>query len=362
LNIFVNGQFVGNKLRIIVCLINVGQLPWKSDAMLRIPALPIPDILPHPDAIKSCGDNRYSYGPEAWEFHYETYRYLGRVEEARLLERYRAIARNMRALVSPDRHVIPIASFLSSWYWYRKEHQTRLEFFLREQEPPLNPAGILSELPASFAAPIRPRHPNAGDVLFRYGRREYMQAMIERGCVRISAASFYRGLEKDSARADEELSKSCFLPGEYTTLTTQVGKKIPVIGDVCRTASSPNYLVLCMSCDWDFALFGDFGADSCVVIRDPDEFARRLELAAKDRLDGWYFYHNPVEYFDPYEMPRKQLFDAAVCKDFRFAHQREYRFLWMNTIGREASGFINLELGPLTGIAELHLREDLAQQ
>jgi hypothetical protein len=73
-------------------------------------------------------------------------------------------------------------------------------------------------------------------------------------------------------------------------------------------------------------------------------------------LDGWYFYHNPVEYFDPYEMSANQYFNAAMCKDFRFAYQREYRFLWMPMGGQEAEGFKFLELDLLKELAELHMR------
>jgi hypothetical protein len=181
--------------------------------------------------------------------------------------------------------------------------------------------------------------------------------MVEKGSIRIGPASFYRDLERDVARADEERAKSSFMPGEYTRVTTQDGNEIPIIGDVRRTVSASDYFVLCMSCDWDPALFEDFGADSCVIVRDPEAFAQRLELAVKLILDGWYFHHNPVEYFDPYEMPRNQYFDAAMCKDFRFAYQREYRFLWMHMGGQEAAGFKFLELGPLEGIADLYFRK-----
>lgn len=326
--------------------------------MLRVPALTIPDISPNPDAVRSLGDNQHGYEPEFWEFQYEIYRYLSRVKELDLVARYKSIIRNMRALISPDRHIIPIQSFLSSWYWYRKEHQTRLEFFLRGTSVPVEPpVGILDNAPV--AAPARPRHPNAADVLFRYGPSQRMQAMVERGSIRIGPASFCRDLERDEARADEERAKNSFVSGRYTRIITQEGKEIPIIGDVRRTVSAPDYFVLCMSCDWDPTLFDDFGSDSCVIVRDPEAFAQRLELAVKLVLNDWYFHHNPVEYFDPYEMPRHQYFDASMCKDFRFAYQREYRFLWMHMDGREVDGFKFLELGPLDGIAEIHFRKQI---
>ena len=99
--------------------------------MLRVSSLQIPSVLPHPSTIRSWGSNHHSYEPELWEFQYEIYRYLSSVPAVDLSSRYCAIIRNMHTLISQERHVIPIQSPLSSWYWSWKEHQTRLEFFMR---------------------------------------------------------------------------------------------------------------------------------------------------------------------------------------------------------------------------------------
>jgi hypothetical protein len=322
--------------------------------MLRARSLQIPTVLPHADAIRSAGSNEHDYEPEFWEFQYEGYRYLGRVSQGALVERYQALMRNMKALVSADRHVIPVQNVLSSWYWYRKEHQTRLEFSMRGADLPVAPpAGILDYVP--FDAPVRPRSPNAGDVLFRYGKRIHMEDMVRHGTIRIAPAAHYRSLELGIARADEELSKSLFWPGQYTKLTNREGKLMPAIGDARWSVSGPDYYMLCLSCDWDRTLFEAFAADACVVIRRPDVFAQRLKIAAEIQLAGWYFHHNPVWYLDPYETRKQEGLSASMCKDFRFAYQREYRFLWLNLGGCAASGFIYLDLGPLDGVAELHL-------
>lgn len=320
--------------------------------MLRIEPLGIPETFPHPDAIKSMRDNKHGYEPEFWEFQYEIYRYLGRVEANELAARYRSIVRNMRALISPDRHVIPIQSFLSSWYWYRKEHQTRFEFALRGVDLPCTPpAGVLDNTPVD--APIRPKYPNYADVLFRYARDQYNRDLVERGRLRVAPAHYYRKLEGDEARQDEEMEKHEFLPGEYTSVITEDGKPIKVIGDIRRSVSRKSYYFLCTSCDWDQALFDDFGADSCVVIRDPQRFADRLEAAAQSHLPGWRFHHCPVEYFDPHERLPNQRIDAGMSKDFRFAYQREYRFIWVSPAGHSATDFKYLDAGTLGDIVEL---------
>lgn len=322
--------------------------------ILKVSSLQIPDVLPHVKAILSFGDNKHSYEPEFWEFQYEIYRYLGMVSDEALKSRYEAIVRNMKALVSSDRHVIPIQSFLSSWYWFRKEHQTRLEFYIRNLDLPIQPpVGILTNRRKD--GPIRPSFPNAGDVLFRYGSLQNMQKMYDYGSIRIRHAGFYHELESDIARADEERIKNAFYPGQYTSITTQDGKLISVHGDIKHTISIPDYLMLCMSCDWDFDLFDCFG-DACIIINDSERFAERLEKVSMRQLNDWSFHHCPVQYFDPYETHENELFNAAMSKDFRFAHQREYRFIWTHSKGMNAKEHIDLDLGSLDDLAEFHLR------
>lgn len=320
--------------------------------MLRIEKLLLPNTLPLPEVMKSWKENKNSYDPEFWEFQYEVYRYLGRISDTELFGRYNHIVRNMRYIVSNDRNIIPILSFLSSWYWYRKEHQTRYEFFLRkipldQDLPQITPKDLT-------AAPKRPRHPNSGDVLFRYGSKKWLHDLVKFGRMRISAAQEYAALETDPARQDDELTKNTYLPGEYTTLTTTDGKDIKIIGDMKQSVSGIDYYVYCTSCDWDPDLFKDFNSDCCVVINNPEEFARRLKLAATSQLSNWYFHHCPIEYFDAYERTHNQHIDNAMSKDLKYAYQREYRFIWASFNKGKAIGHKYLELGPLSDIAEIY--------
>jgi len=318
--------------------------------MLRIETLQVPPTLPSGQVIRSWGQNQYNYDPEVWEFQYEIYRYLENLAEDALVKRYKSIVRNLARLVSRERDIIPINSFLSSWYWYRKEHQTRLEFHLRSLSPPISPP---REMPSNdhTNAPARSRSPNAGDVLFRFGESQHMVPFVQRGAIRIGAASKYLAGTPGDPRTDDELQKHSFLPGRHTRITTQSGHQIPVIGDVRLTVSDANYYVLCMSSGYHPDLFSDFKADACVVIQDLHQFADRIENAARAHLPGWNFHHNPVQYFDPLEMGRNEVFDTIMSKDFSFAYQMEYRFIWFSLEGIAASGYKCLHLGPLDDIA-----------
>lgn len=112
-----------------------------------------------------------------------------------------------------------------------------------------------------------------------------------------------------------------------------------------------------MSTDFEPQIFEEFrDYDSCVIIKDPDLFASRLEESTRRLLPDWYFHHNPVEYFDPCEPYKNQYFNPIRCKDFRFAYQMEYRVSWHPQKNGPAKDYIDLCLGSLEDICDLHIR------
>jgi hypothetical protein len=324
----------------------------KEKILLKLDSLTLPNNLPTDKAIKSCGQNIHNYEPEFWEFQYEIYRYLKNITESRLIERYKNICRNFEVLTSCERDVIPIDSFLSSWYWFRKEHQTRFEFYLRDIKPP-----ITKPHPRPFLqAPVRSEGPNSCDVLFRYGNLDFMKLFVERGEVRISPASSYEDGIANDPRNDDELNKKKWLFGDRTTIKIKEGKQTPIIGALKEIVSTQtDYYTLCMSCDYEPRIFEEFGYDSCIFIRDPVEFAKRIEQNSKIVLPEFYFYHNPIEYFDPHEPIKNQYFEPTMCKDFVYAYQMEYRFLWFPFGNGAVSDHITLILGPIDDICELYI-------
>lgn len=320
--------------------------------MQKLDSLKLPDTLPHEKAIKSWGQNIHNYEPEFWEFQYEIYRYLKNLSNEKLIGRYRDLCRNFEVLTGRERHVIPINSFLSSWYWYRKEYQARYEFFQRGIPLPTSkPKPRQAKI-----KPFSPRCPNSCDILFRYGHIKYMKQIVEEGKIRISPASKYKDGYALDPQTDDEMNKHRWELGDHIKITTQDGKQMPIIGDLKRTVStSNNYYTLCLSCDFEPIIFELFGYNSCVVIKNPDEFADRLERETKNILPGWYFHHNPTEYFDPHEPIKNQYFSATMCKNFSYAYQMEYRFLWDPFNTGNAKDHIEVNLGPLRDICELYI-------
>ncbi|WP_155957819.1 hypothetical protein [Fodinicurvata sediminis] len=301
------------------------------------------------------------FDTELWKFEYDCNRYLKNTTEDHLADRYIAICRNIRYLVCPLRDSVPIkAHFLSTWWWLRKFVHLNYEYQLRGSAPPSSDKTEVPDTPSVQPVSI-PRHPNASDFVVRYSEERFLSDFVMNGTVRIAPASSYRGEHLNEDRRDDELNKHRFLRGDLTRITKQDGSTIRVIGDVQRTTSySVNYYTLCCSTEHDSRLYPAFPnssgepANAFVVIWDIDAFARRLEIAAAQHLKGWYFHYIPVRYFDPYEWTPKEDIDPGTSKDFRYAFQREYRFLWFPLHGGVAKEPIFLNLGSLTDIAGLY--------
>lgn len=323
--------------------------------MLKVPSLDLPTVFPAKTVMQSHNHNETAYDPEFWELEYLGNRYLENASHEALIDRYLAISKSMGTLYSHDRHVIPIGSFLSTWYWFKKEHQSRLEFHHRGFEPPARPGTIV---PMTFAAPARPQHPNSGDVLFRFSKIDYLVPMLREGRVRMTSASKYLDHELGSARMDNEIRKTRYVPGKQVRLITNSGQSIPIIGDLRRHVDMINYYIFCTSSDYRPTFFDEFeGSDACVVIYDVDTFAQRMEAAINVACPGWIFHHNPVEYFDPYESTSlNDTIDPIMNKDFRFAYQMEYRFVCFPPQDVPARQHIDLVLGPQHDVAFLYSR------
>lgn len=309
----------------------------------------LPEKLPIQEAIESFGKTEVNYNPSFWDLEYCTCRYLNGLSDQGLLERYRTLVYSMQFYLAEKRAVTPIESYQSAWYWYRKEHHTRLEFAIRDLPLPTIPINSrsLDFIPETQVVP------NGNEVLLKYGKQQYMRDMVD-GLIRFSPAESYEGDENNDARRDEELHKHRFQPGAYTRITTEAGKNIPVVGDIKHTVSRPNYHLFCLSCVWDEELFEAFDADSCVIIADSEQFLRRVADAGRAIFPNWYFYHNPVEYFDPFEHGPSNLFSSAMSKDFRFAYQYEYRLIWQNLRGAPISGHQFLDIGNVSEIMKLY--------
>ncbi len=316
----------------------------------RIERRPLPDRLPSPDAIKSFRQSEHHYHPDMWDCEYGSYRYLSGINDTDLEVRYRNIVRNMNAITHADRNIIPIQNYLGTWYWCRKEHQTRLELAMRGFEPPT--LSSVSQI-AGSTSPMSVKHPNGIEAIFRYGKRQYMLEMLKEGRIRLSPAQSFGDIQNNEARCDDETQKHSYLNRSHTKIVLEDGREVKPLSDVRRSVQGSDYHLVCFSCVWDVELFSDFDSDTCVVVSDPATFSARLKRAGRNVFPGWEFLDCPVQYFDPHSVGKNELFNSCMSKDFRFFHQYEYRFSWSRLSGQAVEGHQFVNIGPAEDIMKI---------
>jgi hypothetical protein len=306
---------------------------------------------------------------ELWAFEYHNYSYLERVSDEELHTRYRDIVNNIDYLVCPLRDTLSVQDQInSSWWWLKIKFQTEHEYSRRGLALPAvsEALSVPSRLP-----PYTPSTPNQCNFVVRYGEAKWLMPMMTDGLIRISPASRYKSevREIDNARHADELKNHRYVPGNRLTITHQrTGKVIPILGNLKHTNEmAGDYYVLCCSHEFDYRLFSAFrndqgeAADACLVINNVDEFARRLKVAMQERLNKWNFYWNRMFYFDPYyTLLQKNKPTPGAYKDFKYAYQREYRFLWHPLAFDPRLRFerFDIKIGSLEDIATLHFYQD----
>jgi len=300
-----------------------------------------------------------TFDVEVKRFEYRVRPYLANIPQGDLDKRYHAICRNVLTLVGPERNNHPIESFLSSWYWVRKLVHIETEYERRELKLPNFVPPFDLEL-LSLKTRFIPRYPNACDFVVRYGEMSWLPQMLTEGTVILKCATAYEDESMNEARRDDELRHHTFSSASNVRITGPQGQPIRAIGDIRTTVElTSKYYLLCTSAECDPTLFQAFNADACLIIHDPDEFARRLEKAFAPVMGDSELLHFPVQYVDPYN-PGPNAPDApGAVKSFTYAYQKEYRFIWTPSRNSPTSTELKAKLGDLRDIAELLTFDDV---
>lgn len=313
---------------------------------LLVDPLELPKIFPSQKALKSFNETLDNYNPHYWQNEYILQNYLQSVKPDELIKRYNEISENMLFYTEEKRDIIPIYSYDSSWYWYKKEFQTRIEIYKRKILDKINLAKAVTQNNKFLGIGM-------GNKLYKFGRKEHIANMLEYGKIRLTPAKIYNdGLVQDP-RTDNELKKTKYIPNNNARIVSMDGKSAPIIGDMRIEVSAPNYYVFCTSLDYNKYMLTKFNYDSCLVINDINEFQKRIEINLPNKFQNWYFEGLQIQYFDPYCYSKNEFFEAVLSKHFRFAYQREYRIFIDPMIYGEAHDYLDLEIGNLNDICEL---------
>jgi hypothetical protein len=303
--------------------------------------------------------------PQEWRAAYRANRYARHLSQDELDSRLRDLIVNI--MVTSHKGLLGPRLGPSGLKWMELFTHMLEELTLRHRPYPagftrdfLRPARI-SELVgplAQKAAQVLSHYEGStDDILVKYGKREFMTALLEHGQLRIQPASYFATVDHVGAMKDDELS----LPLSFALPDEQAAKLgLPSPEYLNRSGeyrldvdvqAPADYWLYCLAKTLEVRLFADFEADACVIIRDVDAFSRRLwqsELGAAIEVKT----AGLVGYIDPL-LPSTPIF-VPFAKHFRYAYQEEYRFLWLpSALGQARLNSVDVALGSLEGLAEL---------
>lgn len=313
-----------------------------------------------------------------WNLEYAASRYLREQDEAALQRRYEDLTTNLWSTDKAGNIVRPrhrdhrlltlsrIAHLLCEKAMRIGEHR----FCFDEKR--------MREHASRLYKPPMLKPPFAGELscLAKFGSKVHIRAAFCSGRLQISPAAKFADPSLNAARKDDELTHWAITPNERLAMTVYgrsvdepegTERELPFEGkELLRGLMVPNFYVWCCGREYDARLFHEFEADAVIVIRDIDEFRKRLASAVNEMFPQWSMSDGPVTYYDPYSVRAEQLVPLFM-KHMRYLHQYEYRFAWTLPPDQADAAFIcpprgpssDLEpiypmLGPLSDIAEYY--------
>jgi hypothetical protein len=113
-----------------------------------------------------------------------------------------------------------------------------------------------------------------------------------------------------------------------------------------------DYYLYSLTASYSSRLFGDFDADSCLIIHEPATLAGKLNAAVRKHEPDAQCEVGLVRYYDPVRVD-PALIDVPFCKPFSHLYQTELRLVWTFVDPRPTLPRLQLELGSLEDCTEL---------
>lgn len=273
---------------------------------------------------------------EMWRHAYLAHPYLLGSPEDRVAERFRNIFMNVMEL-SPKGQIAPVPVSQTDEYIQVFTHMLE-EYGSRGGQPPDDviaaarapmvkyfengtPIGI--RLFDGYASP-------AGPIVVKYGKRQFLEPMFQKGDLRLGNAALYNNSQFLSSVRDDETSRTFFIPTYKERLAGEThcdfqGHRIEYDDDdIVLPLVFGDYYLFCLCEHVHYRMPTDFEADAAVVIRDPAQFKQRLISAFLARFPDWEPLEGKVTYYDPYRDYSKFKV-PELAKHFGYAYQKEVR-------------------------------------
>jgi hypothetical protein len=111
------------------------------------------------------------------------------------------------------------------------------------------------------------------------------------------------------------------------------------------------FLTLSFSQAWSRNLFDHFGAESCLVIHNSEEFGERVHRAVARTLPNWAGIDGAVEY------GTRAALGAAFTMGAQDAIEQEWKFAWRPMHALASMNPVVIRLGSLENFAEVRSRD-----
>lgn len=278
---------------------------------------------------------------------YRKNRYLKNVDDKEIKQRAKDIICNL--LIITENNMIGFRPWAEGGnYWFTVWTHVVEEFALRFGP---YPAGFSEDIIKNWHIPdpMFPANKKAIEAikdldfivdkhLIKYGEHDKLKSIYENGIIRISPASSFNDPSLNPAMRDNELELLIYtdiLDAKIDSVNEFINKhknNLPKEGNLkIRFDLNSDYYIYCLSSVYDYRLFADFKADSCLIITEPKLFFRKLLKAFSDTYHNWKVNGGPVQYIDPMDHNIRSLneVDIYLFKHFRYCYQQEYRVLWV---------------------------------
>ena len=284
--------------------------------------------------------------------------------------------------------------------WYRLEQHVVDEMLVRGQPPSeqnLHPRVDIA-MPhmdkhlCRKAAEVVAAQGTGNDVFVKYGALDHMKELYENGAVWISSASDLDKLTHNQAVRDDE--RSFVLKGGIRPVMNSVAPRttcrnfytkqeaphdfaqLVARGDIqfvrifnaprlesnqyveLQVGSRTDYWMCCLSELLDPRLFSDFKANACVIIKKRpffEKLVRMMQFVKPGYQPGFgrVTYDDPLGVFATNRPAYVPSSHVPMTKLFRYAYQKESRFVWMPAVPQKKLISFRLPIGSLSGFAEL---------
>lgn len=309
-------------------------------------------------AVYGDGDpvGRAARGRDRWRLQYESDPYLHHLDAVDLDRRLRTILKNQLFV---DRGALPHE--LTSEEWQELFVHLDTEYSRRG----LSLASAIKRADISAAWPqlrqgeaVIAAYSGPSGQLFRFSKLKFLKPLYELGELTIFPAARYSDASLLRSQHDNELARTVLADGTKARIehTDRAGVRheMNAIGSIkYQMASRTNYYVWFTTTVYDARLYDDFDADACLIIHDAERFIGRLFRAVSAALPRWVGAEKLVRYFDPLRAHGEVL--ASFEKDFDYAYQREFRFVWNPPAPDTERDLppLSITLGPLTDVCSL---------